>query len=310
MKTVLVTGGAGFIGSHLVEALVERGERVRVLDNFSTGRRKNLAAVLSDIELLEGDLRDLATVRQAVDGVEVVFHHAAIPSVPASITNPAECEAVNVGGTLNLVMAGRDAGVRRVVYASSCAIYGDPDRLPVGEDFPPQPLSPYAVSKLTGEMYLALCQALYGIETVSLRYFNVFGPRQNPRSLYAAVVPIFIAAMSAGQSPTVYGDGEQTRDFIYVGDVVRANLLAAEAPGAAGAIVNIASGERHTVNELVQRLNALLGTQIEPAHAAPRPGDIVHSWAAVDRARSSLGFSAAVSFQEGLKHTVESFLAS
>ncbi len=310
MRSVLVTGGAGFIGSHLVEALLERGDRVRVLDNFSTGRRENLAAVPADVDLLEGDLRDPATVRRAVDGIEVIFHLGAIPSVPASIANPSECEAVNVGGTLNLVMAGRDAGVRRIVYASSCAIYGDTQRLPVDEDFPPQPLSPYAVSKLTGEMYLGLCQALYGLETVSLRYFNVFGPRQDPRSPYAAVVPILIAAMSAGRPPTIYGDGEQTRDFIYVGDVVRANLLAAEALGVSGAVLNIASGRRHAVNELVQRLNELLGTHLDPIHAAPRPGDILHSWASVDRARSRLSFTAAISFQEGLKRTVNFFLAS
>jgi len=304
MAGYLVTGGAGFIGSHIVEELLQRGERVRVLDNFSTGRRENIAPLLERIDLIEGDLRDLPTVRRVVEGVDYVLHQAALPSVPRSIADPLASNESNVTGTLHLLVAARDVGVRRVVYASSSSIYGDSPILPKREDMLPAPKSPYAVSKLAGEYYCRAFAEAYGLETVSLRYFNVFGPRQDPASQYAAVIPRFITAMLWGESPTVYGDGHQSRDFTHVSNVVQANLLAATAPGVAGRAFNVACGERHTLLDLIALLSEILGTYITPIHMPPRPGDVRHSLADVTAAQEALGYRAEVDFHEGLRRTV------
>ncbi len=301
----LVTGGAGFIGSNIVEELLRRGETVRVLDNFSTGKRENLVPFWERIELVEGDLRDLPTVRRAVEGVDYVLHQAALPSVPRSVDDPLENDAVNVTGTLNLLIAARDARVKRVVFASSCSVYGDDPTLPKRENMLPQPKSPYAVSKLAGEYYCRTFGEVYGLETVALRYFNVFGPRQDPASDYAAVIPLFITRLLRGQAPTVHGDGLQSRDFVHVANVVQANLLAAAAPGIAGRVFNIACGERYTLLDLIGILNEILGTRITPIHDGPRPGDVRHSQADITAAREALGYRVVVDFAEGLRRTVE-----
>jgi len=300
----LVTGGAGFIGSNIVAELVGHGERVRVLDDFSTGRRKNLIPFLERIDLIEGDLRDLPTVRQAVEGVDYVLHHAALPSVQRSVDDPLATHAANTTGTLHLLVAARDAGVRRVVYASSSSTYGDSPTLPKREDMLPRPKSPYAVSKLTGAHYCQVFTEVFGLETVCLRYFNVFGPRQDPRSQYAAVVPLFITAMLRGECPVVYGDGHQSRDFTFVSNVVRANLLAAAAPDVAGRVFNVACGQRHTLLDLIAILNDVLDTRITPTHTAPRPGDVRHSLADITAAQEALGYRVEVDFHEGLRQTV------
>jgi UDP-glucose 4-epimerase len=305
MALYLVTGGAGFIGSNIVTELVERGARVRVLDNFSTGRRENLASFLETIDLIEGSLEDLPAVCRAVEGVDYVLHQAALPSVARSIDDPAATHAVNATGTLHLLIAARDAGVKRVVYASSSSIYGDSPTLPKQEDMVPRPKSPYAVSKLAGEQYCRSFAHVYGLETVCLRYFNVFGPRQDPTSQYSAVIPLFITAILQGKIPTIYGDGGQSRDFSYVSNVVQANLLAAAAPGdAVGRTFNVAYGERYTLLDLIAALNDILGTDVEPIHAAPRPGDVRHSLADVSAAREALGYVPEVDFYEGLRRTV------
>jgi nucleoside-diphosphate-sugar epimerase len=300
----LVTGGAGFIGSHIVGALLEQGAAVRVLDNFITGRRENLAPFAGRIELIEGDLRDSEAVQRAVDGVAYVLHQAALPSVPRSIDDPLTTHACNATGTLNLLMACQGAGVRRVVYASSSSIYGDSPVFPKQEAMAPQPKSPYAVSKLTGEQYCRAFYQVYGLETVCLRYFNVFGPRQDPNSPYAAVIPKFITRMLAGESPIVQGDGLQSRDFTYVGNNVKANILAAGAPEAAGRVFNIACGQRYTILDLVNALNNVLGTDIAPVHSDPRLGDVRHSEASIEAARAFLGYEPEVGFHEGLRRTV------
>ena len=304
MASYLVTGGAGFIGSHIVEELIRRGERVRVLDNFSTGRRENLAPLLEHVDLIEGDLCDLATVRRAVEGVDCVLHQAALASVQRSVDDPLAAHTANATGTLYLLMAARDAGVKRVVYASSSSVYGDSPALPKQEDHLPRPKSSYAVSKLAGEHYCQTFAELYGLETVSLRYFNVFGPRQDPTSQYAAVIPLFITAMLRGAAPTVYGDGGQSRDFTYVSNVVHANLLAATAPGVAGRVFNVACGQRCTLLDLIAALNETLGTHVMPVHAAPRPGDVRHSLADVTAAQETLGYRTEVDLREGLRRTV------
>ena len=304
MTFYLVTGGAGFIGSHIVEELIRRGEPVRVLDNFSTGRRENIAPFLEHIELIEGDLRDLPTVHRAVEGVDYVLHQAALSSVPRSVADPLASNAANVTGTLHLLVAARDAGVKRVVYASSSSAYGDSPTLPKQEDMPTAPKSPYAVSKLAGEQYCRAFTEVYGLETVSLRYFNVFGPRQDPASQYAAVIPKFITAMLQGEPPTVYGDGHQSRDFTYVANVVHANLLAATAPGVAGRVFNVACGQRYTLLDLIAILNEILDTHITPIHTDPRPGDVRHSLADVTAAQEALGYRAEMDFREGLRRTV------
>jgi UDP-glucose 4-epimerase len=300
----LVTGGAGFIGSSIVAELVRHGERVRVLDNFSTGRRDNLGPFLERIDLIEGDLRDLSTVSQAVEGVDYVLHHAALASVQRSVDDPLATHAANTTGTLHLLVAARDAGVRRVVYASSSSIYGDSPTLPKREDMLPRPKSPYAVSKLTAAHYCQAFTEVFGLETVSLRYFNVFGPRQDPTSQYAAVVPLFITAMLQGESPVVHGDGHQSRDFTFVSNVVRANLLAATAPNIAGRVFNVACGQRHTLLDLIATLNDILDTRITPIHTAPRPGDVRHSLADITAAQEALGYRVGVDFHEGLRRTV------
>ena len=304
MSFYLVTGGAGFIGSNIVEELVRRGERVRILDNFSTGKRENIALFLEDVELIESDLRHLDTVRQATEGVDYILHQGAIPSVPKSIDNPLATDESNVRGTLNLLVAARDARVKRVVYASSSATYGDTPTLPKTERMKPAPLSPYAVSKLAGEHYCQVFYQVYGLETVALRYFNVFGPRQDPTSQYAAVIPKFVTAMLRGEHPVIYGDGEQTRDFSHVTNVVQANLLAATVPGVGGQVFNIACGQRYNLLELVATINRILGTDIAPVHTAPRAGDIKHSLADIARAREMLGYQVEVEFEEGLRRLI------
>jgi UDP-glucose 4-epimerase len=307
MTTYLVTGGAGFIGSNIAHELVRRGHRVRVLDNFATGRRANLTGIESRVELIEGDLRRLADVEKAVEGVEVVLHQGALGSVPRSVADPLATHEANVTGTLHVLWASRAAGVRRVVYASSSSVYGDTPTLPKLEDMLPAPLSPYAVSKLAGEHYGTVFAGVYGLETVSLRYFNVFGPRQDPASEYAAVIPKFIRAMLRGERPAIFGDGTQSRDFTYVDNVVTANLLAAEAPAGAlrGAVCNVACGEHSTLLDLVAALNGLLGTRLEPIFRPRRPGDVLHSHAAIGRAEALLGFRPSVRFAEGIRRTVE-----
>jgi len=302
----LVTGGAGFIGSHIVEELLKRGEKVRVLDNFSTGKRENIAPFLKEIELIEGDIRNPEVVKKAMKGVNYVLHQAALPSVFRSIKDPLTTNEVNVLGTLNILMAAKEARVKKIVYASSSSVYGDTPSLPKREDMQPSPLSPYALSKLAGEEYSRLFTSLYGLEIISLRYFNVFGPRQDPTSQYAAVIPKFISSLLKGERPTIYGDGEQSRDFTYVSNVVSANLLATASKVKKG-IFNIACGKRITVNELVKGLNGIMNMDIEPLYTHPRPGDVRHSQADISRAGKVLGYKVEVNFEEGLKKTVEWF---
>ena len=298
----LVTGGAGFIGSNLALALLARGHDVRLLDNFSTGHRANLEPL--DAEVVEGDLRSYERVAAAVGGVEVVFHQGALPSVPRSIQDPLTSTAVNVEGTLNVLLAARDAGVRRVVFASSSSVYGDAPGMPRRESQPLAPLAPYAVSKLAAEQYCMVANRVYGVETVALRYFNVFGERQDPMSGYAAVIPKFIRMMLDGQPPTIFGDGQASRDFTHVENVVEANLAAAAEPAAAGRVMNIAVGSSHTLNELVSALQGLLDSELEPEYGPPRPGDVSESLADVSLARELLGYEPRVEFEEGLQRTI------
>lgn len=305
MKKYLVTGGGGFIGSHLTEALVARGAEVRVLDNFLTGKRGNLAAVESRIEILEGDIRDPETCRKAADGVESVLHQAALPSVPRSVKDPRTTNDINITGTLNMLLAARDAGVRSFVFASSSSVYGDDPGLPKKEGREGEPLSPYAISKLVGEKYCRVFSSLFGLPTVCLRYFNVFGPRQDPLSQYAAVIPNFVTKILRGVSPTIYGDGEQSRDFTFVENVVEGNILASLATHLRGAALNIACGDRITVNGLVREINDVLGTDVKPVHAEERPGDIKHSNADISNAVQALHYAPKVAFREGLMRTAE-----
>jgi nucleoside-diphosphate-sugar epimerase len=301
---VLVTGGGGFIGSNLVERLVREGARVRVLDNFATGRRENLLGSLDSIELVEGDIQSYERVHNAVRGCELVFHLAALPSVPRSIQDPLTSNASNVIGTLNVLLAARDEGVRRVVYASSSSVYGASAELPKREEMPTLPLAPYAVAKLAGEGYCRSFWEVYGLETVSLRFFNVFGPRQDPLSQYAAVIPRFITAFLDGESPVVFGDGEQSRDFTYVDNTVNANLAAAAAEGVGGEVFNIACGERITLNALIEEVRRLTGSDVEATYTEPRPGEVPHSLADVSRAREALGYEVAVDLRDGLSRTL------
>lgn len=310
MASYLVTGGAGFIGSNLVERLVRDGHRVRVLDNLSTGRVQNLDGVLQEIEFIQGDLRDLDAVRKAVAGTEVVFHQAALPSVPRSIQDPSSSNEINITGTLNLLVEARDAGVRRVVYAASSSAYGNTAQLPKREDMPASPLSPYAVTKHTGELYLRVFCHVYGLEGLSLRYFNIFGPRQDPSSQYAAVIPKFIMALQRGESPVIFGDGEQSRDFTFIDNAVEANVLAATCPNARGEVVNVACGQRYTLNDLVRRLQAVMDRPIPPRYVEPRTGDVRDSLADLQRAKEILGYHPLVNFDEGLRRTVDWFTAS
>ncbi len=304
MAHYLVTGGAGFIGSNLVEALVAEGHTVRVLDNLATGQRHNLARWLDRIELIEGDIRAYHVVLAAMQGVDYVLHQAALPSVPRSVQDPITSNAVNVDGTLHVLHAARAAGVRRVVFASSSSVYGSNPALPKQEAMCPQPASPYAISKLAAEQYCQVFWQVYGLETVALRYFNVFGPRQDPHSDYAAVIPRFIRAMAAGEPVTIHGDGTQSRDFTYIDNAVQANLLACTAPDAAGSVLNVACGSRFTLLDLVDRLAEILGCTPQVVHTAPRPGDVPHSQADISRAQSLLGYVPVVDFVDGLRRTV------
>lgn len=301
----LVTGGAGFIGSNIVEELLHRGHSVRVLDNFATGKRNNLKKFYNDIELFEGDIRGYHIVRQAVEGVEVILHQAALPSVPRSINDPITTNEVNVVGTLNVLDAAKECGVRRIVYASSSSVYGDNPELPKHEKMLPNPLSPYAVSKLAGEKYCQVFRQLYNIETVVLRYFNVFGPRQDPNSQYSAVIPLFITAVMHDKQPVIFGDGTQSRDFTFVKNVVDGNLLASEKEIGDENVMNCACHGQVTLNNLVKEINNLFGKSIPPVHSNPRPGDIKHSYADIALAEKVIGFKPAVSFEEGLKQTIE-----
>ena len=306
-RTVLVTGGAGFIGSNLVRALLERGDDVRVLDNFSTGNRSNLEGL--DVSLVEGELRSYERVHRAVRGVEIVFHLGALGSVPRSVQDPLTTNAVNVDGTLNVLLAARDEGVRRVVYASSSSVYGSTGDLPRTETMAVDPISPYGTAKLAAERYcVSFSRVYHSFETVVLRYFNVFGPRQDPRSQYAAVVPLFIASIAAGESVTIHGDGEQSRDFTYVSNVVAANLAAADADDVSGRIFNVAAGSPESVNTLAETVARLLGKPVDIRYAEPRPGDIKDSWADVAQAEQALGWRPTVGFEDGLRLTAEALL--
>jgi len=305
MATFLVTGGAGFIGSHIAETLVRRGDQVRVLDNLMTGKKENLAPFIDRVEFIEGDIRDLDICRRAVRGADHVLHQAALPSVPRSVEDPLLANGINVTGTLNMLLAARDAGVWSFVMASSSSVYGDDPRTPKREGQEGKPLSPYAVGKFVGEKYCEVFHDLFRMKTVALRYFNVFGPRQDPESQYAAVIPLFITKVLRGERPVVYGDGEQSRDFTYVDNVVEANLLAAESGVAGGETLNIACGERLTINALLTAVNGILGADIRAVNAEPRPGDIRHSTADVGRARRVLNFNPRVPFLEGLRKTVD-----
>jgi nucleoside-diphosphate-sugar epimerase len=306
-RKVLVTGGAGFIGSNLVRALLERGDEVRVLDNFSTGNRANLDGL--DVDIVEGELRSYERVHRAMRKAEVVYHLGALGSVPRSVQDPLTSSAVNVEGTLNVLLAARDEGARRVVFSSSTSVYGSSRELPTSEDMPPDPISPYGVAKLAAERYCVSFSRVYdSFESVVLRYFNVFGPRQSPSSQYAAVVPLFVTAISAGRPVQIYGDGEQSRDFTYVGNVVDATIRAGETEGASGEIFNIANGSPASVNQLADTIGDILGMPVEREHLPPRSGDIRDSWADLSKAERLLGFRPQIGLEDGLRRTVEYLL--
>jgi len=305
MAVYLVTGGAGFIGSHVVEELVRREHRVRVLDNFSTGREANLAAVRGQIELCRGDIRDLDKIRPCCEGVEYVVHEAALASVDRSVADPLTSNAVNIDGTLNVLVAARDARVKRVVFAGSSSAYGNGSGLPRVELLESRPLSPYALTKVTGERYCETFTRLYGLETVILRYFNIFGPRQDLNSQYSGVISIFLGAYLRGETPVIFGDGDQMRDFTFVENAVEATLRACTVPAASGKVINVGVGEGQTLNQLIERLNEILGCRLTPRRAPPRPGDIHSSYADISLARSVLGYEPKIGFLEGLRRTVE-----
>ena len=309
MAHYLVTGGAGFIGSHLAEELVRRGERVRVVDNLITGKRQNLAH-LPTVEFLDGDLADIEVARRAVDGVEYVLHQAAIPSVPRSVQDPITSNRANIDASLNVLVAARDAGVRRVVYAGSSSAYGNTPTLPKVETMPTAPLSPYALQKLVAEQYCQMFTRLYGLETVTIRYFNVFGPRQDPSSPYSGVISLFIAALCERHRPTIYGDGEQTRDFTYVANVVDGVLRACSAPAASGEVINVATGGRISLNQLFAAVRDLVGADVEPIYQELRAGDVRDSQADISKARHLLGYDPIVPFEQGLEKTVAWFRAT
>ncbi len=304
MNKYLVTGGAGFIGSHIAGELVRKGHSVRIIDNFSTGKRENISSFVDDIELVEADIREFKVCREVVEGMDFVLHQAALTSVPLSIEDPLLTNEINITGILNLLLASREAKVQRLVFASSAAVYGDDSQLPKTENMEGLPISPYALSKRVGELYCRLFSQLYGLSTVSLRYFNIFGPRQDPFSQYASVIPNFIGKMLNDEKPAVFGDGEQSRDFLYVSNVVDANILALKATGVSGEVFNIAGGEKTTVNSLIEELNGALDKEIEPSYDDPRPGDIKHSYADISKARKMLKYEPTVSFKEGLNETV------
>ena len=303
----LITGGAGFIGSNIATELVKRGESVRILDNFATGRKVNIEPIDNQIELIDGDIRDFWTVAEAVNGVDYVLHQAALPSVIRSVKNPLTSNAVNIDGTLNVLDAARQAGVRRVVFACSSSVYGESETLPKVETMKPDPLSPYAITKLAGENYCKVYYHLYGLETVSLRYFNIFGPRQDPNSQYSAVIPKFIKSILSGQKPVIYGDGEQSRDFTYIANAVEANLKACTAPAAPGRCYNIACGQRFSLNQLLEMLAEISGKKVAAQYVDPRPGDILHSLADIEAAKQDLGYTVEHDFKTGLKETFKWF---
>ena len=307
MGLYLVTGGAGFIGSSIARALIARGDGVRIIDNFSTGKRENLTEIADRIELLEGDIRDDKLLAKAIGGVEVVYHEAAIASVPQSMAEPLENHAVNATGTMRVLEAARRAGVRRVVYAASSAAYGDEPTLPKVETMAPAPISPYGATKLAGEVAMQVYARAFGLETVCLRYFNVFGPRQDPKSEYAAVIPKFITVALSGKQPRIFGDGKQSRDFCHIDNVVEANFAAAaaDAARASGGVFNVGCGESIDLNRVVALIGDILGKKLEAIHEPERAGDIKHSWGDVSAARAALGFKASVSFTEGLRRTIE-----
>ncbi|SHF51777.1 UDP-glucose 4-epimerase [Caldanaerobius fijiensis DSM 17918] len=306
MAKYLITGGAGFIGSNIAEELLKRGEYVRIIDNFSTGKRENIEEFIDDIDLIEGDLRNIDDVKEAVKDIDFVLHQAALPSVPRSVADPISSNANNIDGTLNLLVAAKEAGVKRVVIAASSSAYGDTEILPKSEDMMPNPLSPYAVTKYVEELYGRVFYKVYGLETVSLRYFNVFGPKQDPNSQYAAVIPKFITKILKGEFPVIFGDGEQTRDFTYVDNVVEANILAATSDKVGhGEVINIACGQRISLNQLVDKINEILGTNIRPIYDKPRVGDVKHSLASIEKAEKLLGYSVKVTFEEGLRKVID-----
>jgi UDP-glucose 4-epimerase len=304
-----VTGGAGFIGSNLTESLLKRKHVVRVLDDFSTGKRENLmfSKEYPSLEILEGDIRDLLTCKKAVLGVEYIFHQAALPSVQRSVEDPETSNAVNVGGTLNILLAAKEEGVKRVIYASSSSIYGDTPTLPKHEKMPPYPLSPYALQKYIGEQYCRLFYQLYGLDSVSLRYFNIFGPKQDPNSVYSAVIPRFIDALLHDRSPIIFGDGEQSRDFTFIENVVQANLLAMSAEHLHGEAMNIACGKRISLNQLLKILKQILGSKLSSVYQEPRQGDVRHSLADIDKSKKMISYMPKVGTEEGLKKTVDFF---
>jgi len=304
MANFLITGGAGFIGSNIAHKLLEEGYNVKIIDNFSTGNKKNIEDVVDRIEFFEGDIRDIKLLSRIMEDVDYVLHQAAIPSVPRSIKDPVLSNDANVAGTLNVLVAARDIGVKRVVYASSSSVYGDTTTLPKKEDMIPNPKSPYAITKLTGEYYCKVFYEIYGLETVSLRYFNVFGPRQDPKSQYSAVIPRFITAMLNDTRPEIYGDGLQTRDFSYVENVVDANILACKSENVTGGVFNIACGKRINLNDLADILNKILNKNIKPIYAEPRQGDVKHSLADISRAREILGYEPKYDLEKGLRETV------
>jgi UDP-glucose 4-epimerase len=308
MKKIVVTGGAGFIGSHTVDALIASGAHVTVIDDFSTGKKENIEHVLNAVTLFEGTIVDTEFLKKAFTGADAVIHLAALPSVPKSIEFPLETNAANTVGTLSVFCAARDAGVERVVYASSSSVYGDTPILPKVETMPTNPLSPYAIQKLTAELYGRVFNSTYGLKTVGLRYFNIFGPRQDPHSTYSAVIPKFIHQMKKGESPTIFGDGEHTRDFTYVQNAVRANLCALTAERGFGEAYNIAASERVSLNQLVENINETLGTSISPVYASPRVGDIKDSFADISKAKAAFGYEPQISFTEGLRATIDAIM--
>jgi nucleoside-diphosphate-sugar epimerase len=310
VATYLVSGGAGFIGSHLVEELLRRGHTVRIVDNFSTGKRENLPPASAHVEVIDGDVSDGEVARRAVAGCDFVLHQAAIPSVPRSVKDPLTSHRANVEGTLQMLLAARDAKVKRLVFAGSSSVYGDTAVLPKREDMRPNPLSPYALQKLIGEQYCQLFTKLYGLETVTTRYFNVFGPRQDPGSPYSGVISLFIDAMTSGKTPKIYGDGKQTRDFTYVADVVNGVLRCCEAPNVAGEVINVAAGGRVSLLELIRALGVITGKEGQLEFAASREGDVRDSQADIFKARQLLSFEPGVSFEDGLSRTVEWFRTS
>jgi len=301
----LVTGGAGFIGSNICRTLVRQGFSVRVVDNLLTGKKSNLADILNKIDFIEGDIGNRDVAKKAVDGMDVVLHQAALPSVPLSVDNPQDTHRHCVDATFTLLVAARDAKIKRFVYAASSSAYGDSPTLPKVETMLPNPLSPYAAAKLFGEYYCSVFSTVYGLEMISLRYFNVFGPYQNPASQYAAAIPAFVTKIMADTPPTIYGDGEQSRDFTYVDNVVHANLLAAKAPKTAGQAINIACGDCITINDIIRQINRILGKDIQPKYVPPRLGDVRHSLASIEKAKELIGFQPAVSFKDGLALAVQ-----